>query len=285
MQNKPKLVLALLSAFALAGVASAQQAAATEGAPVQFNLPNVGSSSAPAAAPSATTPPAAVSAPAPAPKYSEDQLMELWGYLVGGRSGLSEMQFSEENITSISRGLRRALNRDEPQLDAQAALQQLQELIHGRQEVFMKKVREQNLADAAAYFAKLKDNKAVQSTASGLRYEVMTEGKGAMPKDGQVLKLHYTGSFINGQVFDSSVQRGEPMEVPLQEGALIPGMTEALRKMSVGSKWRIHLPPNLAYGDEGQGEIPPGATLLFDVELLEAKDAPPAPKAPDAAQK
>ena len=118
---------------------------------------------------------------------------------------------------------------------------------------------------------------------SGLRYEVVKAGTGATPKAGQVAKIHYTGSFINGQVFDSSVQRGEPIDLLVQapskedpRGA-IAGMVEGLQKMNVGGKYKLYIPPHLAYGDDGAQGIAPASTLIFEVELLEAKDAPKEP--------
>ena len=93
---------------------------------------------------------------------------------------------------------------------------------------------------------------------------------------GQQAKIHYTGTFINGQTFDSSIQRGQPTDMVIKEGAIIAGMVEGLQKISVGGKIKLYVPPHLAYGDEGiPGGIPPAATLIFEVELLEVKDAPP----------
>lgn len=103
---------------------------------------------------------------------------------------------------------------------------------------------------------------------SGLQYKILKEGSGAKPSaDGRV-KVHYHGSLINGKVFDSSVDRGEPVELNVNE--VIPGWTEALQLMPAGSKWQLYIPSDLGYGDAGAGaDIPPGATLIFDVELLE----------------
>jgi len=96
---------------------------------------------------------------------------------------------------------------------------------------------------------------------------VVSEGKGPKPTKDNTVKVHYTGTFIDGKVFDSSVQRGEPVEFPIT--GVIPGWTEALMLMNVGSKYRVVIPSNLAYGDQGMGQtIPPGAVLVFDVELL-----------------
>ncbi|MDF7671484.1 FKBP-type peptidyl-prolyl cis-trans isomerase [Orbaceae bacterium ESL0721] len=108
----------------------------------------------------------------------------------------------------------------------------------------------------------------VKSTESGLQYEILTEGDGAIPKASDKVKVHYTGKLIDGTVFDSSVERGEPAEFPVN--GVIRGWVEALQLMPVGSKWRLYIPENLAYGAQGAGAaIPPYSTLIFDVELLD----------------
>jgi FKBP-type peptidyl-prolyl cis-trans isomerase FklB len=102
---------------------------------------------------------------------------------------------------------------------------------------------------------------------SGLQYEVITEGSGALPTLASTVRTHYHGTFADGRVFDSSVERGEPAEFPV--GGVIAGWTEALQLMKEGSKWRLYVPSDLAYGEQGsQGAIPPHCALVFEVELL-----------------
>jgi peptidyl-prolyl cis-trans isomerase len=108
----------------------------------------------------------------------------------------------------------------------------------------------------------------VITTPSGLQYEVLVEGKGPKPTAKDQVKVHYTGRLIDGTVFDSSVERGEPATFGVTQ--VIPGWVEALQLMNAGSKWRLHIPSNLAYGPQGAGGvIGPNSTLIFDVELLE----------------
>ncbi|MCF0207749.1 MAG: FKBP-type peptidyl-prolyl cis-trans isomerase [Bacteroidales bacterium] len=110
----------------------------------------------------------------------------------------------------------------------------------------------------------------VKTTASGLQYEVITEGKGKKPKETSTVKVHYKGTTIDGEVFDSSYERGEPTEFPLNR--VIPGWTEGLQLMSVGSKYKLYIPYQLAYGEQGAGGvIMPYSALIFEVELLEIK--------------
>ena len=117
----------------------------------------------------------------------------------------------------------------------------------------------------------LEENKArdgVITLESGLQYEVLNEGSGDKPSASSTVRTHYHGTLTTGEVFDSSYERGQPAEFPVN--GVIPGWTEALQLMSVGSKWRLHLPHDLAYGERGAGaKIPPFSVLVFDVELLE----------------
>lgn len=105
---------------------------------------------------------------------------------------------------------------------------------------------------------------------SGLQYQVLASGKGSSPIKTDRVKVHYHGTLVDGSVFDSSVQRGEPAE--FQVGQVIPGWVEALQRMKVGDKWKLFIPPELAYGNRGAGGvIGPGAALIYDVELLDVK--------------
>jgi FKBP-type peptidyl-prolyl cis-trans isomerase FklB len=111
------------------------------------------------------------------------------------------------------------------------------------------------------------ENPNVITTASGLQYEVLTEGTGPKPKATDTVTVHYKGTLTNGKVFDSSYDRGEPISFPLDR--VIKGWTEGLQLMSVGSKYRLTIPSQLGYGAAGAGGvIPPNATLIFEVELL-----------------
>ena len=123
--------------------------------------------------------------------------------------------------------------------------------------------------------------KGVTTTASGLQYEVVKAGTGPKPKDTDTVQVHYTGTLLDGTKFDSSVDRGEPATFPLK--GVIPGWTEGLQQMPVGSKYKFYIPSNLAYGENGPGPIGPNAMLTFDVELI--KIVPPeAAKPAEAAQ-
>ncbi|BDM20916.1 FKBP-type peptidyl-prolyl cis-trans isomerase [Pseudomonas sp. NPDC089428] len=107
----------------------------------------------------------------------------------------------------------------------------------------------------------------ITTLASGLQFEVLTAGEGAKPTRESNVRTHYHGTLIDGTVFDSSYDRGQPAEFPV--GGVIAGWTEALQLMNAGSKWRLYVPSELAYGAQGVGSIPPHSVLVFDVELLD----------------
>lgn len=125
-------------------------------------------------------------------------------------------------------------------------------------------------AEGENFLAENAKRSEVKTTESGLQYEVITEGKGNKPAATDVVKVHYKGTLIDGTTFDSSYDRGEPAEFPLNQ--VIPGWTEGLQLMSVGSKYKLYIPYQLGYGERGAGgQIKPYSALIFEVELLEIK--------------
>jgi FKBP-type peptidyl-prolyl cis-trans isomerase FklB len=140
------------------------------------------------------------------------------------------------------------------------------------------KISQQNEAIGNAFLAENKSKAGVLTTASGLQYSVETAGTGPKPTAQDQVKVHYTGRLLDGKVFDSSVERGQPATFPVT--GVIQGWVEALQLMPVGSKWKLYIPANLAYGNRGAGgDIKPGSTLIFDVELLEIIGKTPEPAA------
>ena len=161
-------------------------------------------------------------------------------------------------------GLQDALAEREPKLTNERAREVINQL-------FMRLQQEEAELNAAAgkeYQEIMRHKSGVVTLPSGLQYEVIKEGSGAKPKATDKVKVHYHGTLINGVVFDSSVERGTPAEFPLN--AVIPGWTEILQLMPVGSKWRVVIPAELAYGSRGAGDvIRPNMTLIFEIELLD----------------
>lgn len=135
-----------------------------------------------------------------------------------------------------------------------------------------------NLEKGQAFLAKNKKAKGVTTTASGLQYQVIkaADKKAAKPTATDNVKVHYSGTLIDGTVFDSSIERGTPAEFNVS--GVIKGWTEALQLMGKGAKWKIFIPAELAYGERGAGSIPPNSALIFDVELLDINPAKPAAK-------
>lgn len=127
-----------------------------------------------------------------------------------------------------------------------------------------------NLDEGLSFLEENKKSKEVVCLESGAQYLILNEGSGQKPKATDTVTCHYHGTLINGTIFDSSVQRGQPASFPLNR--VIQGWTEVLQLMPVGSKWRLFLPPNLAYGDRHiSAEIGPNSTLVFEVELISIK--------------
>jgi FKBP-type peptidyl-prolyl cis-trans isomerase len=130
------------------------------------------------------------------------------------------------------------------------------------------------MAQATAYFAKLKEDKNVIETPSGLRYQIMNPGTGNPPKSTDTVKVNYTGSLIDGNVFDSSDRHGKPLDIQLDK--VVAGWTEGLQKIGKGGQIMLFIPPQLGYGDNGPPGIPPGSVLVFKVDLLDITSAPSA---------
>jgi FKBP-type peptidyl-prolyl cis-trans isomerase FklB len=181
-------------------------------------------------------------------------------------SNMKKDNLDKLDLDILKAGMAAALKGDSlliSQMDAQGCIQS-----------FMQKRQleesEKNVGAGKKFLEENGKKKGVTTTASGLQYEVMTQGKGPKPTASDTVVTHYHGTLIDGTVFDSSVDRGQPAEFPV--GAVIKGWTEALQLMNVGSKYRLFIPSELAYGDRQAGpKIGPNSTLIFEVELLEIK--------------
>jgi len=190
-------------------------------------------------------------------------------YGVGRQLGdqLRNNPFKDFDVTAVQAGLADAL--------ANVASQVSDEALNEAFGVVSKKLQEaeqaaakEKAAEGEAFLAENAKREEVNVTESGLQYEILTAAEGDKPTAQSTVRTHYHGTFINGDVFDSSYDRGQPAEFPV--GGVIAGWTEALQLMTVGSKWRLYIPYNLAYGERGsQGAIPPYSALVFDVELLD----------------
>ena len=217
--------------------------------------------------------------PTAAPTFSDEEAIESFGWFLAHQTGLVALGFSNDEIAILSRGMAKAVRGDPSPQDFEKIGPKIQSLIGARREAALTKMRDQGLAESQKFFTEIRAKEGVVSVPSGLAYEVVTPGTGPKPRRDQVVKVNYTGRLVSGQVFDSS-EGGEPVEFGLD--GVIEGWSEGLTYVNQGSKVILYIPPHLAYGDTGSGEIPPGSTLIFEVDLLEVKDAPPATAAPEA---
>lgn len=191
-------------------------------------------------------------------------------YAVGANIGENLMMqglMEEVELDVFIAGLRDVVAGNQQLDDEQmmTALMTLQQRLMDRQVAEAQAIRE----ESEAFLAENGQRAEVTTTASGLQYEVLQSGdsSGTSPRATDTVLAHYEGRLINGNVFDSSIARGEPTEFALNQ--VIPGWTEGLQLMKPGDKWRLFIPSALAYGPGGSGPIPPNSALIFDVELLE----------------
>ena len=166
------------------------------------------------------------------------------------------------------------LNNEKPRLSDQE-MQGVMEILREKAASQVSAIGKQNKDAEEKFLAENKKKPNVKSTDSGLQYEIITEGKGALPHDSDEVKVNYRGTMLDGTEFDSTYKSNEPAIMPL--GEIIPGWSEAIKMMRVGSKWKIYIPAAQAYGDSGNAEIPPNSLLTFEIELLDIM-----PKADDA---
>ena len=190
-------------------------------------------------------------------------------YGIGRQMGQQLLENPFDGIANevVAQGLLDALNGKPMTIsneDMQAAFEEINNRMQAKQAEQSKTLS----VAGEAFLAENAKKDGIKVTASGLQYEVITQGSGAVPTASSKVKTHYHGTLIDGTVFDSSVQRGQPIDFPVN--GVIAGWTEALQLMPVGSKWRLFIPHNLAYGERGAGaSIAPYSALVFEVELLE----------------
>jgi FKBP-type peptidyl-prolyl cis-trans isomerase FklB len=168
------------------------------------------------------------------------------------------------NVAKLAQGIEDAITKNQPEINIEEA----QTLINEYFTALQAKTAEKGQQAGKAFLEENSKRAEVTTLASGLQYEVLTKGNGTIPRATDSVKVHYHGTTIDGKVFDSSVSRGEPATFGVTQ--VISGWVEALQLMPVGSKWKLFIPSDLAYGAQGAGQaIAPHATLVFEVELLD----------------
>ena len=206
-----------------------------------------------------------------APASQKDRASYGIGFGIGKNLKQNGIDTQTVTLEMLVRGIRDAISGTQPAVNGA----QLDEALTAFEAEMAQKLQQrqqtlgaENKRAGDEYLAQNKARAEVKTLPSGLQYEVVKEGTGPSPSANDVVRVHYHGQLIDGTVFDSSVQRGEPAQFPVNQ--VIAGWTEALQKMKVGGKWRLFVPPDLAYGPRGAEGSPigPNAVLVFDVELL-----------------
>ena len=254
-----KFLRKTLTATAVAAALAAGSAGAAETKPA-----TPAAHAAPAAAAAPAVDKAAIDA-----KFKGDKTAE-YSYMVGMDVGRGLTTIKDDiDINVVVKALEATLKGEKTTLteaEALAVRQDFMEKLRGEQQAKMKAEAETNQKAGDEFLAKNKAKKGVKTTASGLQYEVIKEGSGAKPVKTDSVTVNYVGTKIDGTEFDSSIKRGQPAKFPLAN--VIPGWTEGLQLMPVGSEYKFFIPAKLAYGEHGPPQIGPDATLIFDVTLI-----------------
>lgn len=208
------------------------------------------------------------------------------GYAVGFDMGRNLKEVADDmDLDAFQLGLKDAYAKKDSVLTEEQMQSVVQAYMTRKQEEAAKKLEEKaktNKADGEKFLAENAKKEGVKTTASGLQYKVITEGEGANPKATDTVTVNYEGKLIDGKVFDSSYERGEPIEFPLNQ--VIPGWTEGVQLMKPGAKYEFFIPSELAYGEAGNPDIEPNSVLIFTVELLTKEQAEAARTKAAAAQ-
>ena len=192
--------------------------------------------------------------------------MDKFSYAIGLGIGQNLLSMGAQNINvdDFANAIKAVLNNEEPAMSHTEA----REIVNKYFAELENKMNANNIEIGASFLEENKKKDNVITLPSGLQYEVLTEGTGKKAQATDQVKCHYEGTLIDGTLFDSSIKRGEPAVFGVNQ--VIPGWVEALQLMPEGSKWRLYIPSDLAYGARGAGEmIPPHSTLIFDVELIQ----------------
>ena len=212
-------------------------------------------------------------APAVAAKGGLKTEKEQVSYVIGMQIGESLKSAKDEvELETLVKAMKATIDGKEPLLTQEEAMQVMQAFsvrMQAKQVAELEEQKTKNATEGEKVLAENGKKPEVKTTASGLQYQVLTEGTGAKPKAGDAVRVHYKGTLLDGETFDDSYARGEPVEFALAQ--VVPGWQEGLELMTVGSKYKLWIPGKLGYGEQGTpgGPIGPNATLVFEVELLD----------------
>ncbi|MCE8026059.1 MULTISPECIES: FKBP-type peptidyl-prolyl cis-trans isomerase [Halomonadaceae] len=205
-----------------------------------------------------------------APETEDERL----SYSLGIAYGQSIAQeYPELDVDAFSAAIRDIIEGNDTAMSADEmaeTLSQFQQDALAARQAEAEQLAERNLAEGQAFLAENAEREEVTTTDSGLQYEVLESGDGESPGPSHHVEVHYEGTLVDGTVFDSSLERGQPLSFRVDQ--VIEGWQEALQLMSVGDTWMLFIPPELGYGAQGQGPIGPNETLIFRVELLDVME-------------
>ena len=224
--------------------------------------------------------------PPPPSGFSEPQIIETWGWNIARKTPVSILRFDEAELSLLTKGLVAGIKGEPPPCDVKKIYPVVEQFISDRREQAWQAYKKRQNAETEAFFAELKKNTNVVVLPSGLGYEILKPGSGPYPKAGKTVEINYVGHLLNGKVFDQT-QGGDTYKVELKNPPgpwPIPGWTEGLQKINKGGKIKLYIPPSLGYGEQGYDGVPPYSTLIYEIEVLDIKDTPPADNATPASQ-
>jgi FKBP-type peptidyl-prolyl cis-trans isomerase len=209
----------------------------------------------------------------PAPTATPEEIFQTIGWIIAQQSNLAEFGMNETELAAFQRGINAGCNGQPAPQNFEAARAAIQQFLNGRVQANQERQAAGNKIEERDFLAKIDANPAITKTASGLRYEIIQPGTGAKPTPSDTVVAHYTLTFADGTVVESSREGGQPLEFALN--GVIRAWTEGLQLIGTGGQMKLYVPSALGYGERGSpGGIPPAKLLVFDVELVAVKPAP-----------
>jgi FKBP-type peptidyl-prolyl cis-trans isomerase len=215
--------------------------------------------------------------PPPPSGYSEQQILETWGWNTARKMPVSSFGLGEGELSLLTKGLIAGVKGQPPPYDLEKINPEVEKFIDDRTEKARQAFQQKQTAETEAFFTELQKNANVVKLPSGLCYEIIKPGSGPYPNVGKTVKIQYAGRLLNGKVFDQTGE-GHTRNIELSNPPrnwVIPGWNEGLQKINKGGKIKLYVPPSLGYGDRAENRAPPYSTLIFEIEVVDIIDTPP----------